>query len=505
MYFAENAPTLTSLVPKLHKLEDTTASLEVYLGGWAASAPQGAGTVGKLPRRLVMTALSVRESEALTYTYFSRFVEPVPSAGPVENVIRRVISLGYTQHYLSFADGDIPTGIDGLAYFDANLARDFPFIDLPVLEATLRLVGLEVTGDPGERAPSDDWHRFLGLRGTGAHARLTQEFRVLIGGLALAVGEATPGISQFGLRSQVVSMIQRLADGVQMRAGGIEERLAQAIILMESFGARLQRNPRLAHAMEISARNRWEAQVDVLIVTATLVETRAVISAIEAVSSRSTRVYHVGIKSCWDLGSIAGANVHLVQTEMGSGGSSGSLLTVSEMIGYLHPGSVLVAGIAFGVPGVNRRIGDIVVSRQMVSYELQRVGGSSLKRKVVMRGDRASCSPRLLDRARTAAVTWQGANLHFGLMLSGEKLIDNSSFRDELVSLCGGEVVGGEMEGAGAYAAAHRLKTDWIVIKAISDWADGAKGVRKNRLQERAASHVAGFLAHLLQLGGMAG
>lgn len=37
------------------------------------------------------------------------------------------------------------------------------------------------------------------------------------------------------------------------------------------------------------------------------------------------------------------------------------------------------------------------------------------------------------------------------------------------------DAVGGEMEAAGLYSAASELGTDWIVVKAICDWADGNK------------------------------
>ena len=78
-------------------------------------------------------------------------------------------------------------------------------------------------------------------------------------------------------------------------------------------------------------------------------------------------------------------------------------------------------------------------------------------------------------------------------MLSGEKLIDDKDYRDHLVALQV-EAVGGEMEGAGLYVAS-RHKVDWIVIKAICDWADGKKKVNKNQRQKKAAKNAAEFLS----------
>jgi hypothetical protein len=55
------------------------------------------------------------------------------------------------------------------------------------------------------------------------------------------------------------------------------------------------------------------------------------------------------------------------------------------------------------------------------------------------------------------------------------------------------------MEGAGLYVASHHHKVDWIVIKAICDWADGEKGKNKSGRQKKAAQNAAQFLMHALQ------
>ena len=92
---------------------------------------------------------------------------------------------------------------------------------------------------------------------------------------------------------------------------------------------------------------------------------------------------------------------------------------------------------------------------QIVGYELQRIGtGEDSEPVIIFRGDRPSASPWLLDRFRDGELYWDGAEVEFGLILSGEKLVDNLDFRSQLQKL-EPEVVGGEMEGAGLYAAAY--------------------------------------------------
>ena len=95
-------------------------------------------------------------------------------------------------------------------------------------------------------------------------------------------------------------------------------------------------------------------------------------------------------------------------------------------------------------------------------------------------------------------IKWGGAKVRPGLLLSGEKLIDDKDYRDQLIALQV-EAVGGEMEGAGLYVASAEHKIDWIVIKAICDWADGNKSINKTQRQKIAAKNAAVFVVESLK------
>jgi nucleoside phosphorylase len=243
-------------------------------------------------------------------------------------------------------------------------------------------------------------------------------------------------------------------------------------------------------------------KADVLLLTATEVESKAVLRLIKKTFNRDFERHFINEKTYYDLGPIGGARTYLVQSEMGGGGLSGSLLTVSKGIEALSPFSVVMLGIAFGVNPEKQRIGQILVAKQIVAYELQRVGSDADGRAgIVIRGDRPQASPKLLDRFRSGVIDWPGAKVDFGLILSGDKLIDNKAFKDELRAK-EPEAIGGEMEGGGLYAAAQSRGVDWILVKAICDWADGEKHVNKQRNQQKAALNAAKFTLHVIQQGG---
>ena len=76
-----------------------------------------------------------------------------------------------------------------------------------------------------------------------------------------------------------------------------------------------------------------------------------------------------------------------------------------------------------------------------------------------------------------------------GPVLSGEKLIDDPDFKRDLLKRYP-SAVGGDMEGAGLYAAAARGGTAWILVKGICDWADGRKTSKHQPLAAAAATSL---------------
>lgn len=244
---------------------------------------------------------------------------------------------------------------------------------------------------------------------------------------------------------------------------------------------------------------------DILLVTVSTVEARAVLDVVKERYGLLCKPVHIGNNTYRDLGDIGGARTLMVRSGMGSGGTRGAILTVTDGINDLRPSAVVMVGIAFGVDPNKQRIGDILVSRQILAYELQRVStGDEEKAVIIPRGDRPSASARLLARFEDGELYWSETEIRFGLVLSGDKLVDNVDFREQLRKL-EPEAIGGEMEGAGLYASAVRHHVDWILVKAICDWADGKKHENKKQRQATAAQNAARFAIYVIEQGGFGG
>lgn len=125
-----------------------------------------------------------------------------------------------------------------------------------------------------------------------------------------------------------------------------------------------------------------------------------------------------------------------------------------------------MGGIAFGIDREKQALGDVLVSRMLVEYERAKIKGD----RVIPRGQKIESSPKLLSMFRSAeSGLISDAKMEFGVMLSGEKLVDSPTFVARLLEQ-EPEAIGGEMEGAGLVAIANRRQVPWIVVKAIVDW-----------------------------------
>jgi nucleoside phosphorylase len=251
-----------------------------------------------------------------------------------------------------------------------------------------------------------------------------------------------------------------------------------------------------------------ESPIDALLVVVTDKELAALRRAVASAMGREmpVAIRHGPRRSYDDLGTIGGARVYALQVSMGSGTPGGSLASIMTALDEVKPRSVVMLGIAFGVDETKQKIGDVIIAKQMHSYEPSRVGTSKAgEEEVVPRGSVADASTRLLSRFQTTASFADrfGLTVKAGLLLSGEKLVDNIAFRNRVLAAVP-EALGGEMEGSGLYVACHEHGRDWIIVKAICDFADGNKATDKDARQAKAAESAAALVVRTLLAGGLA-
>ena len=180
---------------------------------------------------------------------------------------------------------------------------------------------------------------------------------------------------------------------------------------------------------------------------------------------------------------------------MGTQGATGSTLSSHALIRLWRPKALVMPGIAFGTDRGRHRPGDVLVAQHLIPYEAQRLGSSIQYRNPI-----PVASGVLLNRFRNT-LDWDFQRpdgtrcaVHYGAVLSGEKLIDSRSFKQALLNQYP-TAVGGEMEGAGLWASADRTNTEWLLAKGVCDWADGEKD---DSYQELAAAASVSLCEHVL-------
>lgn len=234
-------------------------------------------------------------------------------------------------------------------------------------------------------------------------------------------------------------------------------------------------------------------RADILIVTATKIESQSVLCGFAAATGQNASPVSIGERVYYDLGEVNGARVFMALSEMGAAGIGASQQAVQKGIAALRPHAVIMVGVAFGITAQKQAIGDVLISKQLMLYEFQQIGDRAL----IPCGDQPHAATKLINYFQSANLGWSMANVHFGLVLTGEKLIDNMDYRAQLQRLAP-TAIGGEMEGGGLYVACHDAKVDWILVKAIGDWASGSKEPDRESNHKLAADHATAFVLHAL-------
>ena len=214
------------------------------------------------------------------------------------------------------------------------------------------------------------------------------------------------------------------------------------------------------------------------LMVATEVERQAVLKRMRPPQGKKGVFQVFNGNNTYYLGRFGGSSVVLCMTGMGSTGREASTMVASEFIDEWQLRAVVMVGIAFGKDAEKQAIGNVLISDRVIQYESQRVSAENN----VDRGCEPLAGTTLLNRSRNL-IGWRftrpsGDDCCFqvGPILSGEKLVDDPEFKKQLFERYP-TAIGGEMEGAGLASAADRKpkKCEWIVVKAICDWADGTK------------------------------
>ncbi len=233
------------------------------------------------------------------------------------------------------------------------------------------------------------------------------------------------------------------------------------------------------------------------------------------------------------IGKFFKYNVVLTKTsDMGGRNVNSVINVINRAIQVFRPRYIIMPGIAAGLDD-DLNIGDVIIADKMIGYESEKIAPAEIiGRYPEFRSPRLFnlfCSANVqtfnlflqseiqremnknkLDESETAVdcikncpknkekeFSWNEfienscfPKVYTGNFISGEKLLDNATYRSYLKARFK-ETVALDMEGAGvASASTFNRVYDWLVIKGISDLGDGNKGNNKTLRQSYAMKNV---------------
>jgi nucleoside phosphorylase len=460
-------------------------------------------------RRPVFEALRRREGQAITFAYFEPQLGDLARRPGAGHAIRRQISRAFTDDYLRMMDGDIVTGIRGLYIFD-DLASRFPRYDLPVLGQIAYACGADTLVDVVLNSPDDMYPLYIARRQVPA-ARAAAAVRWLVDALYQLDLDSPPGRgadpqewrSQANVRGR---LRQQILGGTRVRGRSALSAAGPAEIYgaLEAAALSLAKGvakavPGVAPLLERTRGTLTPMNADVVLLTVNDIETAAVDGALTAGGWEPRLEYgDSNVYKIWE--GAAGTVVATARSRASTRGSGGATLTAIDAVRELDPQAVIAVGLAFGFDGAKTPIGTVLVSTRVVDYELQRVGtDDDGQMRIVERGSRPDAHPRLLGLFRDTGLAQTGLPVAYGDIVTGDKLIDNAAYREELRNRFP-DALGGEMEGAGILAAAEREQVMWLIVKGVCDLAS-SKALDEEVRQRMAAANSATAVLHVLQLG----
>lgn len=128
--------------------------------------------------------------------------------------------------------------------------------------------------------------------------------------------------------------------------------------------------------------------------------------------------------------------IGLVQCNMGSG-VGGSASTVQNVVTILRPKGVFCVGFCGGMNASKAKLGDVVVSKELILYALHKVTDGGIE----PRDTKVPLNKKVNDIMKHAGVGWdpplknkeKAGKVVNGTMLSGPKLVNSKNERDRLL------------------------------------------------------------------------
>jgi adenosylhomocysteine nucleosidase len=195
-------------------------------------------------------------------------------------------------------------------------------------------------------------------------------------------------------------------------------------------------------------------------------------------------------------GTIDGVNVVVVRCGIGKVNAALCVQILCDDFGVSH---VINTGVA-GSLNNDLNIGDILISKDAVHHDVDVTIFSYKIGEVPQLGVREFPADGGLIEAAEKAIKENQPDLNYrvGRVASGDQFISSSEVKDRIIKNFEADCA--EMEGASIAHGAYLNGIPFVIIRAISDKADGSAEQDYPTFEKAAAAHCAKLVADMLTL-----
>lgn len=195
-------------------------------------------------------------------------------------------------------------------------------------------------------------------------------------------------------------------------------------------------------------------------------------------------------------GTIGGVNIVVVRCGIGKVNAALCVQILCDDFGVSH---VINTGVA-GSLNNDLNIGDILISKDAVHHDVDVTIFSYKIGEVPQLGVREFPADRGLIEAAEKAIKDNQPDLNYrvGRVASGDQFISSSEVKDRIIKNFEADCA--EMEGASIAHGAYLNGVPFVIIRAISDKADGSAEQDYPTFEKAAAAHCAKLVADMLTL-----
>lgn len=177
-------------------------------------------------------------------------------------------------------------------------------------------------------------------------------------------------------------------------------------------------------------------------------------------------------------------------------GKVNAAIASTLVIEHFRPDCVINTGSAGGV-GVGLKIGDVVIGEEVAHHDVDVTAFGYQYGQVPQQPERYHSEPKLIQAALSAATAFSNANIHHGLIVSGDAFV-HSQEKIASIRTHFADVQAIEMEAAAIAQVCHQFNLPFVIVRAISDSAEESASISFDEFLVQAAKHSAQMVLQLM-------